>query len=248
MEDAQHRFGTLNVIVQDFLPVIGIYGNGEIDHHQFLQLTAVDIKTHPSEWPWPHLSHIYVSPVELLNWSPTLGDQMTLTGELNLTHLASAHGIETASQVAALYQRMVIYVNNWSEVNLIDRSRRKFDAMTETFAKDPWRFNDWLTQQNQLLPDNQSLHQLQNLLIDLDRARHDLFIRHAPTTAILQNVNVLGEPVRSGRFIPLALGHYKTTDHNTKYLDHHDLAKLTASLAKQSETLKREASTRRAQA
>jgi glutaredoxin 2 len=96
-----------------------------------------------------------------------------------------------ASAVKALYERIVLYADNWAEVNLVNQKRREFDTLTQQFAASPWRFDEWLNAQNALLPQSDALATLQALLTETAKLRVDALSQSAPVAALMQNLTAI---------------------------------------------------------
>lgn len=192
MADPQQRYATITGILSDYLPITNIAGDGQTFTNHFIQVKLQTIEIEPTEWEWPHFHYIYFALDDLFRDSPTLGDRIQADGTLSLTHFAlNGHGKQTASAVKTFFQRIVLYVNNWSEVNLVNQQRRAFDALTTEFAASPWRFDEWLNAQTTLLPHNDDLATLQALMTATAKERGDLLIRTAPIAALMQNLSTI---------------------------------------------------------
>ncbi len=239
MTESHLRFGTIAGVLDDYIKVTGINGDGSHFQAYFLQVKLDSLDLGAEAGDWPHLEHVYLVLDDFIGEKPTLGDRVETSGDLGLTHLAlDGQGLTTASAIQALYQRILLYADNWAEVNLINQKRREFDALTTKYAGSPWEFNQWLTQQQALLPDVPALTQLQQLLTTLIQQRGELFANAAPVTALLQNATSTSfEP--GGIFEPPTLGHWNSDRHLMKIYDETDKKKLHDSLLKQSHELAR---------
>lgn len=243
----QHvRNATITGTLTDYLPVTGINGDGSTFQAYFLQVKLATIDLDQGEWEWPKLHEVYLVLDDLISEAPTLGDRIVAFGELSLTHFAlDGHGMATASAVKALYQRELLYADNWSEVNLVDGPRRLFEAQTVQYADSPWQFDEWLNKQVELLPDNAALEQLQALLLNIAQQRSELYSKAAPVTALMQDPSQT-DITRGGLFQPLVLGHWESElqlvrryDENDKKLLHKSLLKQSAELARREELRKK---------
>lgn len=239
MTESHLRFGTITGVLHDYVKVTGINGDGSHFQAYFLQVKVDSLALDAEADNWPQLERVYLVLDDFISDTPTLGDRVEISGELGLTHLAlDGQGVATASAIQALYQRVLLYADNWAEVNLINQKRRQFDALTTKYAGSPWEFDQWLTQQQVLLPDVPALTQLQQLLTTLIQQRGELFANAAPITALLQNPTS-SEFEPGGIFEPPTLGHWNSDRHLMKIFDETDKKKLHDSLLKQSRELAR---------
>jgi hypothetical protein len=239
MADPQQRFATITGTLSDYIPVTAITGDGQAFTNHFLQIKLETVDIEPTEWEWPHFHFVYFALDDLLRETPALGDHIQADGALSLTHFAlNGNGKQTASTVKTLYERIVLYANNWAEVNLVDQKRRLFDALTTQFAANPWRFDEWLNAQNTLLPQSDALAQLQALLTSTAKLRADSLSQSAPVAALMQNLTAVKlhhQPGSNRQVID-----YRQADHQILQLDdqarlvrlHHGLLKQSAAIAR----------------
>ena len=239
MSESHLRFATITGVLNDYVKVTGIHGDGSHFQAYFLQVKLDSLDFDSEAGDWPQLEQVYLVLDDFISETPTLGDHVEISGELGLIHLAlDGQGLATASAIQALYQRMLLYADNWAEVNLVNQQRRKFDALTTKYAGNPWEFDQWLVQQQTLLPNVPALTQLQQLLTMLIQQRGELFANAAPITALLQDATSNRfEP--GGIFEPPTLGHWNSDRHLMKVFDETDKKKLHESLLKQSHELAR---------
>lgn len=239
MANSELRFGTITGTLVDYLPVTGIHGDGSTFSSHFLQVKLDTIDIESAQWEWPHFHYAYMVLADLLSDAPTLGDHISADGELGLTHFAlDGNGMITAAKIKMWFQQLSLFVDNWSEVNLVDEQRRAFDALTQRFADSPWQIDEWLNLQTELLSDSKALDQLQALLVHTIHQRDEVYAKSAPVTALMQDASRV-DVTRGGWFEPLSLGHFVSADHELRLYDPEDLTKLHDSLLAQSAELNR---------
>ena len=192
MVDPQQRFATITGTLADYLPVMNISGDGQAFATHLLQVKLETVDIEPTAWEWPHFHFVYVTLADLLDNVPVLGEHIQADGTLSLTNFVlDGPGQQTASAVKTLYQRIVLYANNWSKANLVDHQQRLFDALTREFAASPWRLDEWFNAQCALLPENSALTTLQALLMSTAMLRSRLLIKSAPVAAFMQNLTAI---------------------------------------------------------